>query len=43
MEIKKTQNGGVCVLTLTGRVDTVTSPRLQESLLETISSCEKTE
>ena len=40
MEIKKTQSGDICVLTLIGRVDTVTSPKLQESLLETVSSCE---
>ena len=43
MEIKKTQSGDAFVLVLTGRADTVTSPKLQEALMETISSCEKTE
>ena len=38
MEIRKTQNGDICVLALSGRIDTLTSPRVQESLTETISS-----
>ena len=38
MEIKKIQNGDTCVLTLSGRIDTITSPQLQESLMETVSS-----
>ncbi|MCL2078271.1 MAG: STAS domain-containing protein [Oscillospiraceae bacterium] len=43
MEIDKAQNGDICVLTLTGRLDTATSPKLQEILTETISSSEKIE
>jgi anti-anti-sigma factor len=43
MEIKKTQTGGVDVLTLVGRLDTTTAPKLQEVLTEVIPSAEKTE
>lgn len=34
MDIEKTQNGDIAVLTLTGRLDTVTSPNLQKTLVE---------
>ena len=43
MEIKKTQTEDTCVLTLIGRIDTVTSPKLQEELTATIRSATKTE
>jgi len=36
MEIVKTQNEDVTILNLTGRLDTVTSPKLQEVLAEII-------
>ena len=38
MEINKAQSGDTCTLTLIGRLDTVTSPKLQETLTETIAS-----
>ena len=34
MEIEKIQNGDVTTLNLTGRLDTVTSPDLQKTLVE---------
>jgi len=34
MEIEKTQNGDIATLNLTGRLDTVTSPILQKTLVE---------
>ena len=43
MEIKKTQTGDTCALTLTGRLDTITSPKLQETLIEAVSSAANTE
>jgi len=33
MEIKKHQNGDTNILSLSGRLDTVTSPKLQETLM----------
>jgi len=36
MEIAKTQNGDITTLNLTGRLDTVTSPKLQDALAEII-------
>jgi len=36
MEIVKTQNEGTAILSLTGRLDTITSPKLQEALTEAI-------
>ena len=38
MEIKKTQSGETCVLTLIGRIDVITAPKLHEALTEAISS-----
>jgi len=32
MEIKRTQNGGAALLSLSGRLDTVTAPNLHEEL-----------
>ena len=43
MEIKKTQSGETCALELIGRIDTVTSPKLQEALGEAIPSAANTE
>ena len=43
MEINKAQNGGTCVLTLNGRLDTITAPKLQEALAEVMPSCENIE
>jgi anti-anti-sigma factor len=43
MEIKKTQDGSTEILSLTGRLDTVTAPKLQEVLADAISSAEKVE
>ena len=43
MEIKKTQDGGRVVLCLTGRLDTVTSPKLQAALSEAIPNAEAIE
>jgi anti-anti-sigma factor len=43
MEIRKTQTGGADILTLIGRLDAVTSPKLQEALLEIIPTAEKLE
>ncbi|MCL2003091.1 MAG: STAS domain-containing protein [Oscillospiraceae bacterium] len=43
MEIEKTLSGETCALALTGRIDTVTSPKLQEALMEAISSAATTE
>jgi anti-anti-sigma factor len=43
MEIKKMQNGITEVLQLTGRLDIVTAPKLQEVLTEAITSAEKVE
>jgi anti-anti-sigma factor len=43
MEIRKTQTGGADILTLTGRLDAVTAPKLQEALLEIIPTAEKLE
>jgi anti-anti-sigma factor len=40
MTITKTQAEAAEVLTLTGRIDTVTAPKLQEDLLEAVSSSE---
>jgi len=36
MEITKNQNGDAVVLALKGRLDTVTSPKLQEALAEVL-------
>ena len=36
MEIEKTQNEGITILNLSGRLDTVTSPKLQDVLAEII-------
>ena len=38
MEIVKTQNENAVTLTLKGRLDTVTSPKLQDALAEAIPS-----
>ena len=38
MEITTTQNGESCLLTLSGRLDTATAPKLQEALTKAISS-----
>jgi len=43
MEIKKTQIEGTGVLNLVGRLDVITSPKLQESLLEIISESQTIE
>jgi anti-anti-sigma factor len=43
MEINKTQNGSTVILILTGRLDTVTAPKMQEALTEAILSAEKVE
>ena len=43
MEIKKTQSGLTCELTLTGRLDVVTAPALQGALAEALSSAAKTQ
>ena len=43
MEIEKTQGEGIIILKLTGRLDTTTSPKLQEALTEAISSSNNTE
>ncbi|MCL2033118.1 MAG: STAS domain-containing protein [Oscillospiraceae bacterium] len=43
MEIKKTITDYTGVLTLSGRLDTVTSPKLQEALAELMSSSDKIE
>ena len=40
MEIKKTQTGDACFLSLTGRLDTVTAPNLQEILVGVLQSSE---
>ena len=42
MEIKKTQTEDTCLLTLIGRLDTITSPKLQEALAEAIASAANT-
>ena len=38
MEIIKTQIGNTCAIELTGRIDTITSPKLQAALDESILS-----
>ena len=43
MEIEKTQSEGVTVLTLSGRLDTITSPKLQRILTEEIKRSDKVE
>jgi anti-anti-sigma factor len=43
MEIRKTQTGDTDILTLIGRLDIVTAPKLEEALLELIPSSEKVE
>ena len=43
MEIAKTQNEGVTILTITGRIDTVTAPKLQGFLTDVIPNSDKTE
>ena len=43
MEIGKAQNEGVTVLSITGRIDTVTAPKLQGVLTDIIPSSDKTE
>jgi anti-anti-sigma factor len=43
MTIMKSQADAVEVLSLTGRIDTGTAPKLQEDLLEAIASAEKVE
>ena len=43
MEIKKIQNGETCTLEMKGRIDTVTSPKVQGALNEAIASAEKCE
>jgi len=43
MEIIKTQNEKSAVLSLSGRLDTVTSPKLQDALTEVLSSSDKVE
>jgi len=43
MEIIKSQNDDVIVLSLKGRLDTVTSPKLQDMLAEVLTQAEKIE
>jgi anti-sigma B factor antagonist len=43
MTITKSQTDAAEALSLVGRIDTVTSPKLQEELLEVIASAEKVE
>ena len=43
MEIVKTQNEGAATLSLTGRLDTITAPKLQEALTEVIPLSEAIE
>jgi len=43
MEIEKTHSEGTTFLTLTGRLDTVTSPKLQDALTDAISKSDKIE
>ena len=43
MEIKKTQTGGAAILTLTGRLDTMTAPRLLEALADAMPQAEAVE
>ena len=43
MEIEKKQSEDVTTLSLTGRLDTVTSPKLQEALAEVLSLSDLTE
>ena len=43
MDIERIQNGNTTVLNLTGRLDTVTSPKLQDALTEVLSLSELTE
>jgi len=43
MEIEKTQNGNITALNLKGRIDTVTSPKLQDALAEVLSSADEVE
>ena len=43
MEIKKTQNENTTILSLKGRLDTVTSPKLQDALTDVLSDSDVTE
>ncbi len=41
MNIEKTENGTEVTLALTGRLDTVTAPQLEEKIQESLSGTEK--
>lgn len=41
MTIQTTQNGSVSTLAIEGRVDTITSPQLQQALLQAFQSAKK--
>jgi len=41
MTIQTTQNGTVATLAIEGRVDTITSPQLQQALLQAFQSAKK--
>jgi len=43
MEIEKIQSGSNTTLNLKGRIDTVTSPKLQDALAEILSSSDEAE
>ena len=42
MEISKTQSGETCVLTLDGRLDTITAPLLQTAMEDAFTSADHT-
>jgi len=43
MEIEKIQSGNKTTLNLNGRIDTVTSPKLQDALAEALSNTDEVE